>query len=745
MKTIDCFIPYADETSIKDIIADLRQSTYVKNIFLLTKSSTLTQQEGCSTIFIDNLESSATLQQIALMARADYSLLYTKYTPLAIGYHAIERMVRTAELNNAGMVYGDRYEVKNGTTERHQVIPFQKGSVRNDFDFGSLRLYRTDCIKSWAEQFKSNQWNSAALYELTLSIDKIFYLNEFLYTEQEMDVRKSGEKQFDYVDPRNRDVQIEMEQVCTEHLKRIGAYISDEAITDIPIENGSFEYEATVIIPVRNRVKTIEDAIMSALSQRTNFPFNIIVIDNHSTDGTTEAIKKIANFDPRVVHIIPQRTDLGIGGCWDMAINDSRCGRFAIQLDSDDLYSRPDTVQIIVDKFRKEHCAMVIGSYRMCDFHLKTLPPGIIDHREWTDENGRNNALRINGLGAPRAFFTPLLRKVGFPNTSYGEDYALGLAFSRQYKIGRIYEELYLCRRWDGNSDAALSVEKVNANNYYKDSLRTIEIEARQRMNQHINEPFVDAGAFHSNQLAKWPEAARRYKELANIKVREVKVEGKSLKIQFNPSRMVSTGSKIDAKTISHRPCFLCQMYRPEEQISQSVLGRYELLVNPFPILPKHFTIASRKHQQQTIHGHYADMLSIADLMPGMMIFYNGPHCGASAPDHMHFQAVPLMEVNPVSKHFIIRATSIEESEAQFAKYEDDETNILAWKDGNEFVTVVIPRSKHRPDCYGTDDGSFLVSPGALDMAGLIITPRLEDFQRLTPEAIASILKECGK
>ena len=745
MKTIDCFIPYADEQTVKDIVADLRQCEYVKNIFLLTSAPSLPQLDGCSTIYIDKIESSATLRQVALMARADYSLIYNKFTPLSVGYHTLERMVRTAEQNNAGMVYGDRYEVKNGVTERHQVIPFQKGSVRNDFDFGSVRLYRTACIKSWAEQYRDNQWNSAALYELTLSIDNIFYLNEILYTEQEMDIRKSGEKQFDYVDPRNREVQIEMEKVCTGHLKRIGAYIAPESVTDIPVENGSFEYEASVIIPVRNRVKTIEDAIMSALSQRTDFPFNIIVVDNHSTDGTTKAISKVANFDPRVVHIIPQRTDLGIGGCWDLAINDSHCGRFAIQLDSDDLYSRTDTLQMIVDMFRKEHCAMVIGSYRMCDFHLKTLPPGIIDHREWTDDNGRNNALRINGLGAPRAFFTPLLRQVGFPNTSYGEDYALGLAFSRQYKIGRIYEELYLCRRWDGNSDAALSVEKINANNYYKDSLRTIEIEARQRMNQYVAAPFTDAQSFHSKQLAKWPDAARRYKELTDVKVREVSIDGKTLKIQFNPSRIVSTGSKIDNKTISHRPCFLCQMNRPEEQMSQSVLGRYELLANPFPILPKHFTIASRKHEPQTIHGHYADMLRIADLMPGMMVFYNGPHCGASAPDHMHFQAVPQMEVNPVSKHFIIRTTTIEESEVQFAQYENDETNILAWKEGNEYVTVVIPRRKHRPECYGTADDQYLVSPGALDMAGLIITPRLEDFQRLTPIAIVSILKECGE
>ena len=306
----------------------------------------------------------------------------------------------------------------------------------------------------------------------------IVHLGELLYTVEETDLRKSGQKQFDYVDPRNAEVQRECERICSEHLKAIGAWISPESVHDVAYAEG-FEYEASVIIPVRNRVRTIEDAVCSALSQQTSFPFNVIVVDNHSTDGTTEVLERLKGKDSRLVHIIPKENDLGIGGCWDLAIRHEQCGRFAVQLDSDDLYSGTDSLQRIVDKFHQEHCAMVIGSYRMCDFQLQTLPPGLIDHKEWTDENGRNNALRINGLGAPRAFYTPLLREQGFPNTSYGEDYALGLAFSRRYRIGRIYEELYLCRRWEGNSDAALSHDRVNANNQYKDSLRTMEILAR--------------------------------------------------------------------------------------------------------------------------------------------------------------------------------------------------------------------------------------------------------------------------
>lgn len=448
-------------------------------------------------------QSQQVLLQIAETAKADYTLLVLKPEGLQLGYGAIQRMLQVAEQTQAVLLYADRWKVKESAEgpvrEVARCIDYQLGAVRNDFDMGSLLLVRTEALKDWASSIVSAispdgaetaPLRFAALYDFRLFCSRlhrataIYHLGELLYTENEADLRKSGEKQFDYVNPANREVQVEMEQVCTRHLKSIGAWISNEHIADAPLEDGTFPVEASVVIPVRNRARTIEDAVRSALSQRTQFSFNVIVVDNHSTDGTTAILQRLSAEDDRCVHIIPSREDLGIGGCWHLAADDSRCGRFAVQLDSDDLYSGNDTLQRIVAKFYAERCAMVIGSYRMCNFQLQTLPPGIIDHREWTDENGRNNALRINGLGAPRAFLTTLLRRYGVPNTSYGEDYALGLRFSRQWKIGRIYDELYLCRRWEGNSDAALSNDRVNANNLYKDSLRTAEIRARQNLSR---------------------------------------------------------------------------------------------------------------------------------------------------------------------------------------------------------------------------------------------------------------------
>ena len=765
MKTVDCFIPYTNEETAKSNVAQMSASKYVKNIFLMARNPALPQLEGCQMVFVDSMESSATLRQIALLAKSDYILIYNKSNPLSLGYRAIERMTDVAESTNAGMVYADHYSLKENVMEKKPSIPYQLGSVRNDFDFGSVRLYRSQWVKECEETYSANKWKAAAIYELTLFVSRkgteaIRYLNEYLYTEVEEDLRKSGEKQFDYVDPRNREVQIEMEEVCTEHLKQIDAYIDSTNATDVAVEGGNFKYEASVIIPVRNRAKTIEDAIMSALSQKANFDFNIIVVDNHSTDGTTKSIAKLANYDQRVVHIIPEQNDLGIGGCWNLAICDERCGRYAIQLDSDDLYSRQDTLQMIVDKFRNDRCAMVIGSYRMCDFHLRTLPPGIIDHKEWTDGNGRNNALRINGLGAPRAFFTPLLRQIGVPNTCYGEDYALGLAFSRKYNIGRIFDELYLCRRWDGNSDAALSVEKVNQNNFYKDSLRTMEILARQIQNQFWKGEATqeDANRLFDEQMARWKDAAEHYRQLKDVQTKTAETPKGEFRVQWNPARMVSTGANIDRKTITKRPCFLCDMNRPDEQTGVALSDKFQLLVNPFPILKKHFTMPLRQHRPQQILPYFKDMMMMADRLSDMFIFYNGPLCGASAPDHMHFQAggKDEFQMTFLSKHIRLTDTTIEGMEQQFLKvYEglpipegqiEPMMNILAWKEADEYVCVVIPRKKHRPDCYFADDPDIqmMVSPGALDMAGLIITPREEDFRRLNGKKAAEIIEEVG-
>ena len=443
-------------------------------------------------ILTGNFHNSVALKKLATETVDDYLLLSLKQEgAVTLGYQAATRMLNVARNTGAKLLYANRYVVKNGQREVVKCLDYQLGSVRNDFDMGALLLVERNSLLQYLEDYPNANWQYAALYDYRLYVSRmnsvrvpIFHLDELLYTEEELDLRQSGQKQFDYVDPRSRQAQIEYELVCTEHLKQIDAWVDTRHVKTVDFNDNSFAFEASVIIPVRNRAKTIEDAVRSALEQKTNFAFNVLVVDNHSTDGTTDILRRMSATDSRCVHIIPQQTDLGIGGCWNLAVTDSRCGRFSIQLDSDDLYSSQNTLQRIVDTFYQEHCAMLIGSYRMCDFKLNTLPPGLIDHKEWTDENGPNNALRINGLGAPRAFYTPLLRTTGVPNTSYGEDYALGLAFSRSYKLGRIYDELYLCRRWEGNSDASLSPDKVNANNLYKDSLRTAEILTRQRLAQ---------------------------------------------------------------------------------------------------------------------------------------------------------------------------------------------------------------------------------------------------------------------
>ena len=777
-------------------------------------------------IFVQRMHSSESLRALASQSQAAYVALQVNDTPLDLCEGALERMVSVARDSGASMVYADRYERKlarqsedtapsskedAGTwqVEKHPAIDYQLGSIRDDFDFGSLWLLRGDLLRRWAQE-SDTSYIYSGLYDLRLYLSRqgdLLHLNEFLYTEVETDLRASGEKQFDYVNPANREVQIEREQVATRHLEAIGALVDTSTYQSVDFNEQPFEVEASVIIPVYNRAKTIADAVKSALEQQTAFDYNVIVVDNHSTDGTSDILSALLQEygSARLVVLVPERHDLGIGGCWNEAVNDTRCGRFAVQLDSDDLYSSPQTLQRIVDAFHQQKAAMIVGSYRMCDFDLNTLPPGLIAHKEWTDENGPNNALRINGLGAPRAFFTPLLRQVQLPNTSYGEDYAMGLWFSRQYRIGRIYDELYLCRRWGGNSDAALSIERINANNLYKDRLRTLEIKARQAANEHpscvpsvaseqsSSAPFTrqlsPLDRFFDRQLRLWPDALQRYRDLDRVTTRVLSLSGDQLsafdfEVQFNPARIVSTGATISREAVKARPCFLCRAQRPQEQLTKVQDRDYELLLNPYPILPMHFTIPTRRHQPQQIRGMYSEMIQLLKQYPDLMVFYNGPYCGASAPDHAHLQAgtsgvLPLQkEWQRLSRNLTevarrgddatlsviadypcaalaIRAKSRRGSERMFAtlyhalpKMADQSEpmmNIVAWCADDEYVSVVFPREKHRPDCYYmTGADQLLVSPGALDMSGLLITPRREDFERITPQTAQSILNECA-
>lgn len=484
-RPITAFVPYSGQQFAKSVVEQLRQFGLVQKIFLLTTGADRTSIDGCETLAVPSLTGSKTMRSMARKASTPFSLFLLHDTAIEFGQFGLERFLNVAEMTNSGLVYSDYYDIKLGARTAHPLIDYQHGSVRDDFNFGSVVLMKSAALKEAAAPLDSSDYNFAGWYALRLALscrESITRIGEFLYSKIESDLRKSGEKQFDYVDPRNRQVQIEMEAAATQHLKEIGAYLK-AVFKEVKLQEGKFETEASVIIPVKNRVKTIRDAVDSVLNQVTTFPFNVIVVDNHSSDGTTEVLKDYAAKDSRVIHLIPARHDLGIGGCWNEGVHHQQCGRFAVQLDSDDLYKTGKTLQRVVDAFYAERCAMVIGSYQMTNFNLEEIPPGIIDHKEWTPDNGRNNALRINGLGAPRAFFTPIFRRINLPNVSYGEDYAMGLAISREYRIGRIYEPIYVCRRWEGNSDADLDIGKANAFNFYKDKLRTFEVLARQQMN----------------------------------------------------------------------------------------------------------------------------------------------------------------------------------------------------------------------------------------------------------------------
>ena len=775
---IDCFLPDFDRQAMEPTIEQLRLSSTVKNIY-----------------WAAGMSSTADIMDIAERTRADYVALFTKPTPISLGQGALERMLRAATDTGAAMVYADHLEtrIEGGTavTRPHPAIDYQPGAIRDDFDFGSLLLVKTSLLHTYAMQAGEHDYLYAGLYALRLLLSReghLFHLPEMLYTEMETDTRASGVKQFDYVNPRNREVQIEMEHAATAHLEAIGAKIDTSECRIPDFNEQEFDVEASVVIPVYNRAKTIADAVNSALGQQTSFPFNVIVVDNHSTDGTTDILSRMLPNHGNQLHVIsPERTDLGIGGCWNEAVNDSRCGRFAVQLDSDDLYSSPATLQQIVDTFRRQKAAMVVGSYRMCDFELNTLPPGIIDHREWTDENGPNNALRINGLGAPRAFFTPLLRQTPFPNTSYGEDYAMGLIFSRNYRIGRIYDELYLCRRWGGNSDSNLGIDRINANNLYKDRLRTMEIRARQQMLKGTLSQTSDSALerFFNRQLAVWGDVRQRYHDLNSVETRELQGDTFTFTVQWNPARIASTGAKIDARSIAARPCFLCSANRPKEQMKRNIGSQLELLVNPYPILPMHFTLPTRRHVPQRIRPIYSEVWRLLSDNPEMTILYNGPLCGASAPDHAHLQAIttgilPLQQswqrlarnlsevvlgdntdegiflINDYPATAFLLRSSSETADSQLftrlydalekvlgSSAEEPKMNIICWRADGRQLSVVLPRRKHRPDCYSAKGSSqVLLSPGAADMGGLLITPREEDFRKITAEMATQIFHE---
>jgi len=483
---ITAFLPYSGKEHTKKSVESLRKSKLISEIFLLSTYNNLAPIDGCQILQTNNFSSHETVKLINKNTKTEFFFILTQDHLLDAGQFCFERFIYLAETTGAGMVYSDYFEIKENVSHAHPNIDCQLGSIRDDFSFGYLLFFRTEAVRKTVAQ-TNNDYQFAGFYNLRLITSQhysIIHIPEYLYSTIEEDTRKSGEKLFDYVDPKNRQVQIEMEIAATEQLKAIGAYLKPEFKT-ISIDDDHFEDEASVIIPVKNRVKTIGDAIESVLKQKTNFNFNLIIVDNYSTDGTSEKIKSYSKKDSRVVVIIPERKDLGIGGCWNEAVHSVKCGRFAVQLDSDDMYADETTLQKVIDTFKKEKCAMIVGTYKMTNFNLEDIPPGIIDHKEWTPDNGRNNAIRINGLGAPRAFYTPLLREIKIPNVSYGEDYALGLMISREYQIGRIYEPIYLCRRWEGNSDAALDIAKQNANNLYKDRIRTLEILARQRKNRN--------------------------------------------------------------------------------------------------------------------------------------------------------------------------------------------------------------------------------------------------------------------
>ena len=592
--------------------------------------------------------------------------------------------------------------------------------------------------------------------------------------------------------------QKKLEKIATNHLKRIGAYLPP-CTKKISKEQDDLQWKASIIIPVLNRRKTIAEALTSALEQKTDFAFNVIVVDNHSADGTTEILKKYAAKYPHVHHIIPSRRDLGIGGCWNEAIYSSHCGRYVVQLDSDDLYSSPRTLQKIVNTMDKKNYAMVVGSYTVVDESLIRIPPGLIDHREWTQKNGHNNLLRVNGMGAPRAFDSSVIRNFGFPNVSYGEDYAVALRITREYKIGRIYENLYWCRRWTHNTDAGLSIENENRNDFYKDKLRTVEIAARKLANKekpsfnrkrifaefsngkNVSLPLL-CQSLYDEQKKTWPMLAEACSNLSSIKTRKLSGENYNVYLQYNPARAVSSGAAVDAESIKSRPCFLCQENLPMEQKGILYKNQYLVLCNPAPIFKNHFTIVSLRHEPQEITSSLTSLLELAsDASPEYAVLYNGPACGASAPDHFHFQMIPpndlpflrgLKKMLPIKEKSLVRcgrweildrsvifleSKNAELLTGQFLRLmkltgeiyktnDEPMVNVICDYSSNRWRLIVFLRQKHRPDDYfAKGENRIFVSPGAIDMAGVIITPHMDDYNRLDCNTIRDIYQEVSQ
>jgi len=717
---------------------------------------------------------------------------------------SIRRLLTISEKKQAGITYSDfiRQEGKNFISQ--PLIDYQPGSIRDDFNFGHLLIFSCGVVQSVLQKYGAlPSEEDAALYDLRLKIStdhELIHVPEFLYTvstKKPKKIKKSGrqaEAHFAYVAKENFIRQKKFEKIATNHLKRIGAYLPQRT-KKIKKEQDAHQWKASIVIPVLNRKKTIAEALASAMGQKTDFPFNVIVVDNHSTDGTTDILKKFSLRHPHVHHIKPLRRDLGIGGCWNEAIYSPHCGSYVVQLDSDDLYSSPQTLQKIVNTLRKGNYGMVVGSYTIVNERLKIIQPGLIDHREWTQSNGHNNLLRVNGMGAPRAFDASVIRRIGFPNVSYGEDYAVALGITREYKVGRIYNSLYLCRRWKNNTDAGLSIEKQNSNDFYKDKLRTAEIAARQLTNKQ--EPFWDSRriyaefsggkdlslsllceSLYDSQKKSWPRLTEACRDLDSVSTRKLSGEYK-VYLQYNPARALSSGAAVDAESIKSRPCFLCEDNLPPEQLGVLYRNQYLILCNPAPIFEKHFTIVGLRHEPQEIAMSINRLLQLSvDVSPDYTVFYNGPACGASAPDHLHFQAIPkkslhslreFKKLTPVKNNSSVRYSrwegcdrsvvvlegkNVEALTEQFVsllktaqkilkKNDEPLINVICDYARRRFRLFVFLRQKHRPKAYFTKgENRIFVSPGAIDMAGVVITPLLDNYNCLDYNAIRKIYRE---